>query len=181
MELLENEEIKPIKNYEDYYISSFGRVWSSKTNRWLKPNLRGDKKINSLYLCVSLCKEGFIKSFTIHRLVAENFLDNPNNYPQVNHKDENKLNNHVDNLEWCDNKYNMTYGNRIKKSIEAKKEKGYIKKVWQCDKKTHEKIKLFDTQKEAAIALGHEKSSSKIGEVCRGIRKSAFGYFWEFE
>ena len=181
MELMENEEIKLIDGYENYYISSFGRVWSIKSNKWLKSNWRGDKRINSMYLCVSLSKEGKSKSFSIHRLVANAFIPNPNNYSQVNHKDEDKSNNKVDNLEWCDNQYNMTYGNRIQKAIETKKEKGIIKKVWQCDKKTHEKIKLFETQRDAARELGYEKYSSKIGEVCRGIRKSTMGYYWCYD
>lgn len=57
----------------------------------------------------------------MHRLVAETFIPNPNNLPQINHKDENKKNNCVDNLEWCDNSYNMNYGSRLKQLSESLK------------------------------------------------------------
>lgn len=184
MDLYENELAKPITGYEDYLISSFGRVWSTKTNKWLKQSERGDKKINSMYLAVSLGKNGKFKSFSVHRLVAEAFLPNPNNYPQVNHKDENKFNNNVDNLEWCSNQYNMTYGERINKAIQTKIQNQSIKAVIQCDKETHEEIQTFPTAKEAYYAVTGKKdtgtNSCNIGAVCRGKRTSAYGFWWKY-
>ena len=108
------EEIwKDKKDYEGHYqVSNCGRVKSIKfgKERILKPvpNSFG-------YLFVNLCKDGKVKAFTVHRLVAEAFIDNPNNYKEVNHKDENKTNNIVTNLEWCDRKYNCNYGTRTEK------------------------------------------------------------------
>ena len=104
---------KDKKDYEGHYqVSNCGRVKSIKfgKERILKPvpNSFG-------YLFVNLCKDGKVKAFTVHRLVAEAFIPNPNNYKEVNHKDEDKSNNVVTNLEWCDRKYNCNYGTRTEK------------------------------------------------------------------
>jgi hypothetical protein len=66
------------------------------------------------------------KYYLLHRIVAKNFLNNINNLKQVNHKDENKLNNSVSNLEWCDNKYNANYGTRTERILNTKRKKGII-------------------------------------------------------
>ena len=96
---------KPIIGYENLYkINNYGEVLSLRSNKILKPNNNGIG-----YFIVQLCKNGERKNYLIHRLVAEHFLDNPNNLPEVNHKDEDKSNNFVNNLEWCKHKYNMNY------------------------------------------------------------------------
>ena len=106
------EDWKDIKDYESLYqVSNLGRVKSlrnnkSKKEKILKPgNNRG-------YLYVPLYKEGKRKIYAIHRLVSEAFIENPNNFPCVNHKDENPSNNCVENLEWCSREYNNNYGTR---------------------------------------------------------------------
>ena len=105
------EIYKDIKNYEGLYkISNMGNVLSLKTNKLLKIN-----KITNGYCAVQLCKNGKRKLFLVHRLVAEHFISNPNNYNEVNHKDENKHNNTAKNLEWCTRKYNMNYKNLPKR------------------------------------------------------------------
>lgn len=92
---------KPIQNFEDYYIYDDGRVWSIKRNKFLKPY------ITNKYLKVSLLNEEGRKDKTIHRLVAEAFIPNPNQYETINHIDENKMNNTVSNLEWCSRRTNL--------------------------------------------------------------------------
>ena len=96
---------KPIIGYENLYkINNYREVLSLRSNKRLKPNNNGIG-----YFIIQLCKNGKRKNYLIHRLVAEHFLDNPNNLPEVNHKDEDKSNNFVNNLEWCKHKYNMNY------------------------------------------------------------------------
>lgn len=110
---------RPIKGYENLYeISNHGRI--KGVDRYVKGrygNLRFQKGHirkatynNRGYQAIPLCKDGKYKTFLVHRLVAETFIPNPDNLPEVNHKDENKENNYVDNLEWCTRKYNMNYG-----------------------------------------------------------------------
>ena len=108
---------KDIQNYEGLYqISNQGSIRSllrsGKCKRYLKPYITSDG-----YARVILSKNGKLKSHKIHRLVAETFIPNPDNLPQINHKDEHKLNNCVDNLEWCTAKYNINYGVRSKKCM----------------------------------------------------------------
>lgn len=95
---MENIEIfKDIRGYEGLYrISNIGRVYSLKTNKYLSAN-----KHRCGYMKVTLFNDGKAKTFLVHRLVAANFIANPNKYRDINHKDGNKTNNVVDNLEWC--------------------------------------------------------------------------------
>ena len=112
------EEWKPIPGYEGLYeVSNWGRVKSYKYNsdgRILSPG----KNTNGYYM-VNLWKDGKVKMRTIHRLVATAFIPNPSKLPIINHRDENKQNNHVTNLEWCDHSYNNSYGTRMQR-IEEK-------------------------------------------------------------
>lgn len=107
------EEWKDIKGYEGLYqVSNLGRVMSFKTSN---PKLLKPTKHYSGYLHIKLSK----KYFSMHRLVALHFLDNPNNYEDVNHIDEDKTNNMVSNLEWCSTKYNVNYGTRTQRQIQT--------------------------------------------------------------
>lgn len=97
--------IKPIKGWEDkYLIYSDGRVFSLRRGKFLTPRLSADG-----YERVCLCDDAKRYEYRVHRLVAENFLDNPDNLPQVNHKDFNRRNNWLQNLEWCTNYENAHY------------------------------------------------------------------------
>ena len=99
--------MKDIKNYEGLYaVTSCGKVWSYRNNKFLKPGLV------SGYLQVVLADKGSRAQYKVHRLVAEAYIPNPKGLPQVNHKDENKLNNSVNNLEWMTAEENANYGTR---------------------------------------------------------------------
>lgn len=127
------EEWKEIKDYEGYYlVSNLGRVKSknrvvTRGNNHITLSERIIKSFvnNRGYEMVSLHKDGCKTSFLVHRLVAIAFLPNPFNFPYINHKDENPLNNNLENLEWCSQEYNVNYGNSQSKltlkKLEAKK------------------------------------------------------------
>lgn len=107
----ENEIFVDIEGYEGLYqVSNLGRVKSLNYNHTNQEKIIKFGENKDGYLLVSLCKNGKSKTCKVHRLVANAFLENLNNLPQVNHIDENKTNNIVSNLEWCDAKYNNTYG-----------------------------------------------------------------------
>ena len=124
------EEIwRPVVGYEGLYeVSSYGRVRSldryDRRNQFRKGKLLKNKDNGNGYLICSLSKNGIIKNKYIHRLVVEAFIERPDGLYEVNHKDENKKNNSVDNLEWCDRKYNNTYGTKIEREIKTKIKKG---------------------------------------------------------
>lgn len=110
---------KDIKGYEGLYqVSNLGNIRSlykrSKGNIMNLPIKKG-------YYQIGLRKNGIRKYYQVHRLVAQAFIENKENLPQVNHIDENKLNNNVDNLEWCTVSYNNCYGTRIKRVVEKNK------------------------------------------------------------
>ena len=152
-----------IAGYDGLYaITNDGKVWSYRKNTFLNPYLtRG-------YLKVCLYKDKSKKQVLIHRLVAEAFLPNPQNLPQINHKDENKKNNCVDNLEWCDAKYNINYGERNRKIARS-----HCKKVY-CV----ELDKVFESAKLAATELN--LFDSNIAKCCKGKSKTTGGYHWEY-
>lgn len=176
---------KNVKYYENYYeVSNFGRVRSKC--RTIKQTCKGKEVLftyrsiilkpyltNSGYYVVSLSKSSVQKKFLVHRLVAEAFLENPNKYRQINHKDEDKLNNNVLNLEWCSPRYNIYYNDRAKK---IGKKLG--KTIFVYDK-NYNLYKIFDSSKEASYFL-------KIPD--RGIRKACNrsnhlykNYIWSYE
>lgn len=170
---MKKEYWKPVVGYEGHYqVSNWGRVKSIKfgKGRILKPttNLYG-------YLFVKLCKDGKVKPFTVHRLVAEAFLPNPDNLPQVNHKDENKQNNIVSNLEWCSAQYNNTYGTRIERVAE-KTTNG------KCSKPVLQYTLEGNFIKEwKSVAECRRNGFRHVDDVCRGERKSCSGYIWKYK
>ena len=119
---MEIEIFRDIPNYEGIYqISNLGNVKSLNYNKTGKEKLLKPTKNVFGYLYVNLFKDKRHKMYRVHRLVALTFIPNPNKLKEINHKDENPLNNCVHILEWCDRKYNNTYGNRIKKSIQTRR------------------------------------------------------------
>lgn len=162
---------KDIAGYEGLYqVSNWGRVkslWFSK-----EKILKGGRN-NKGYLSVLLCKDGKIKRHLIHRLVAEAFIPNPLNLSEVNHKSEDKLDNRVENLEWCDHKYNNNYGTRNDRISEK-----LSKTVLQFSK-TGEFIKEWESMIEIQRQLGY--SQGNISNCCTGRCKSVYGYIWKYK
>ena len=163
---------KDIPSYEGLYqVSNLGRVKSLKRQLILKP-MRTKKG----YLCVALYKCPIRKFKPIHRLVAQAFIPNPKNLPQVNHKDENKENNYVDNLEYCTNKYNELYGTRIER-VSKNLEHRRITSVNQYDL-YGTFIKSWKTAKDAAQSM--KIPASSICKCCKGIRNQTHNYMWRY-
>ena len=158
------------KNYDDRYsVSNLGRVKSNYANKEkiLKPykDARG-------YLKVDIRHGHNRKGMFVHRLVALTFLENPNNLPEVNHKDENKENNCADNLEFCDTKYNCNYGTRNKRKAE-----NCMKQVCSLDK--HGIITYYDSVKDAGRLLGISSTAiSKALSDNYPQNKTACGMQW---
>lgn len=169
--MINNEIWKPIIEFEDRYeVSNFGNIKSIKSGINLKP-----AKSKKGYLLVSLYNGISSKSKRVHRLVAEAFIPNPYNLPQVNHKDENKENNNINNLEWCDNNYNIHYGTVIKRSKIP-----LMKKVLEFDLNGNF-IKEWDSTHEPEAFYGFKKNT--ISKCCRMIKKSLtlHGRFWLYK
>lgn len=166
------EEIwKDVVGYEGLYkISNLGRVYSLKTGKNLKQidNGRG-------YLQVGLWKNGKRFCHKVHRLVAEAFIPNPNNLEEVNHKNEIKTDNRVENLEWCTHAYNTRYGSRTQKQIDKCKNGKLSMSVIQI-KPNGERIE-YPSQQEAERQTGI--SQSNISNVLKDKRKKAGGCRWE--
>ena len=173
------EEIwKIIEEYHDYMVSNMSRVKSLERNV-VKGNgglykieekiLKSIKKRDG-YLQINLSKEGKQKTCLIHRLVASTFLDNPNNFFEVNHIDEDKTNNRVDNLEWCSREYNCNYGTRNKRisiPILQFSLDGKLIRKWNSTR---------EVEKELNIA------HSQITACCKKRKnyKTAGGFIWRY-
>lgn len=143
------EEIwKDIPGYEGIYVvSNFGRIRNLVSGKFIKPSQKDDG-----YCRVCLSKNGCGKCINIHRLVAQVFIPNPDNLPQVNHKDEDKTNNVADNLEWCDAKYNINYGTsqqrRILTNINSGKYTGLTRKEYKKEYYQYNKERLKEYHRE---------------------------------
>ena len=167
---------KSIKEYPDYLVSNMGNIKNIKTNKYLKPIASYNG-----YQRVGLYKDGKMILFSVHRLVANAFLSNPSNLPQVNHKDENKLNNTVENLEWCTAKYNANYGNKSKRTVETKIQKGSYERFRQKVVKAVvclETKKIYSSIKEASEVTGLNRAG--LSRACTGVYKTCGGFHWSF-
>jgi len=156
---------KDVAGYEGLYeISDAGNV--RRNGKVLNHNVN----VKNGYHSVQLCKNGVHKRVYVHRLVAVAFLPNPKNLPQINHKDEHKENNTVENLEWCSVKYNNNHGKncptqRISKRIKQITLNGKLIREWR-------------SATEAGEKGGY--SRQHISHCCAGKRKTSNGYRWEF-
>ena len=164
-EITDLTDYKPIITNDDdtyslYKINTKGIV-INKNNLLLINNVNGGYETIKL----KSDKTGNFKTFRIHRLVAMTYIKNDNpKFTKVNHIDENKLNNNVINLEWCDESYNITYSCGIK--------------VNQIDLKTNKIINTFPSINTANIYLKISSTSGLIGMVCKGTRPTAYGFKW---
>lgn len=169
-----NEIFKDIEGYEGIYqISNLGRVKSLNYNHTRKEKILKPRNCHS-YLRVQLYKNGQKEMPFIHRLVAQAFLSNPQNLPEVNHKDEDKSNNCVDNLEWVTRKENINYGTRTLRAAEK------------CSKKVLQFTKdgTFIQEWPSAYEIWHQLPKfrqSAICDCCNGKRKSAYKFIWRYK
>lgn len=180
---------KDIPNYIGYYqISNTGQIKSLERKVKSSKSRQGLRTVNERliktridkygYETVILRKENIDKHFTIHRLVATCFIPNPENLPSINHKDENKLNNIVDNLQWCTVKYNNLYNNRQTKINNILKERIIGKAILQYDLEWN-LLQRFKTLRGMHRETGF--SREKIKRVCNGLQEQSYGYYWKFE
>ena len=173
--MVESEDWITIDGFENYKVSSFGNVKNNKTNRILKAYNRGG------YYCVGLSKNSKLKTYDVHRLVAQTFILNQENKPQVNHKDKNSLNNVVSNLEWVTNKENSIHrSNGVKQTTNQNLE------IYRVDQNTNEKLEKYNSIEDGAKWILSQKLSNNISSAkssiscsIRDIYKSSYGFKWE--
>lgn len=158
---------KEIKGYEGlYYVSNFGRVKGSSGN------IRKPVKSSSGYYNIILSNRGERQGFTIHFLVASAFIPNPNHYPCINHIDENKLNNSVDNLEWCTYSYNNAYSDcQVKGGLSTRKPVQQLS----LDGKL---VATYNSTIEAGFITGLNRAS--ISKCCSGYLKTYKSFKWRY-
>ncbi len=189
--MTEKEVWKDIPEYLGYYqISSLGRVKSLERTITSSPSKKYPNGrtlvLKSKILTPCTDKKGYkfvqlfinnkFRSKKVHRLVAECFIPNPENLPQVNHKDEVKSNNSVDNLEWCSSIYNINYGvGKYKKTLNKR-----IPVVqYTLDDKL---IREYESATAATKVLNIKQGNVRqILQTCRGVYKTMFGYKWKFK
>ena len=161
-----------ITGYENYEVRPNGEVVNVKTGRILKPYKDKDG-----YFIVYLYNNNSRKTYRVHRLVAEAFIPNPDNLPQVNHKDENPSNNHVGNLEWCTAEYNINYGTHNKRATESNINGKKSKTVLQL-RKDGSLVRVWPSVSEVKRQLNYNVSG--IVNCCNGKPryKTSYGYKW---
>lgn len=173
--IMKKEYWKPVVGYEGHYqVSNFGRVKSIKFGKEI---ILKQKQSMDGYYSVNLSKNGIVKTYLVHRLVAEAFIDNPNNLPQINHKDENKTNNNVDNLEWCSYSYNINYGTARERMTEKMINGKLSKPVLQYDLQGN-----FIREWESTMECERNGyNNTCISKCCRGERKTHKGFIWRYK
>lgn len=170
---MENQECEwmPIKGYESLYdISREGKIRTHRRqgtdNRILKTSINRNG-----YEMVALCKNSKYKTYCVHRLLAEAFIPNPDNYPMINHKDECKANNTLDNLEWCTCAYNNSYGTARERASSTRYKP--CKGTWpDGTEKIYNSCTL--ASKDTGISQGN------IWGCCNGLWKHAGGAIWKY-
>ena len=175
-----------IAGYEGLYqVSNLGRIQSlPRVNLCVnRKYVRKGKVLKGMsdkdgYLYVLLSKEGVQRKFLIHRLVAKHFIPNPQNFPQVNHRNEVVDDNRLENLEWCDCVYNIRYGTGLKRRAKLQTNKHGAKAVLQFTL-DGEFVREFPSTMEIVRVYGFRQSH--INECCLGKAKSSYGYVWKYK
>lgn len=180
------EEWRDIQGYEGLYqVSNLGRVKSlaremseshkgTPYTRHYPERILSEGNDGAGYKLCWLSKNGKGKSIRVHRLVALAFIPNPNNLRYVNHRDENKANNNVENLEWCTPVYNANYGTAIERRVNVQIPK-QNKSVYQLDMDGNV-LEVFPSVKEASRITG----VNNISAAARGLLKHSKGYKWMY-
>jgi len=168
------QEWKGLEYYNNYEVSNLGQVRNKNTGRILKPSCKGG------YLVVGLCANGIGKTFSIHRLIAKTFIDNPDNKPHINHLDKNRANNNITNLDWC-----TASENNCHKCLTLQQTTNQNLKIWRVDIASENKLELYDSINNAAVWCvenGYSPSvfnaRTNIGYAVRGRYKSSCGFKW---
>lgn len=154
-----------------YQVSNLGRVRSLQYGKVKQLSLC---KNSDGYLVVSLWDKMKRKQYLVHRLVAEAFIPNPNNYPQINHINEDKTDNSVTNLEWCDCKYNVNYGTHNQRMFDNMPKHCVVKYDLEGNY-------IAEYQSIKMAARENNISSSNIGQCCNGKRKTAGKCIWKYK
>lgn len=180
---MKKEIWKAVDGYEGWYeVSNCGNVrsvdrmvtYSNGVKHLWKGKILKIRKNRYGYLFCRLCKNSKYKAITVHRLVAQAFLPNPDNLPEINHKDEDKTNNCVVNLEWCTRLYNMRFGTAIQRIVEK-----LSRPILKLDVNTEQIVAEYPSTMEAERQLNI--SNSNISMCCNGKRKTAGGYKWRYK
>lgn len=161
-EMINSNEFMQINGYTNYLINKQGKIYSLKNKKFIK-----SYKANNGYYMVCLWKNGGKKSHLVHRLVANAFIPNLNNYKEVNHKDFNTENNSIENLEWCSRSYNLRYSNL------SKWERKPILQILN-DTIINEFNSITEAEK-----YGYD--SSHISKCCKNKQKRHKGYIWKYK
>lgn len=186
--MAEKEIWKPVKGYEGYYeVSNRGRVkrvgkYRNQVKEWESNVILKPAKKNNGYMFCQLSKDNKASTKMIHRLVAEAFIDNPDNKPTVNHIDGNRANNTVENLEWATYTENNNHAIHVLATVDSRKNNKSSKPVLQYDLQGNF-IQEYPSYREAVRQTGIKA----IDVVCRGERqkgrkqKTAGGYLWRYK
>ena len=176
---LPNEIWKDIPGYKGFYqASNLGRIKRMAAGK-IREHILKQFRVGE-YMSVGPSVNNVRTQRRVHRLVAMAFIPNPNRFPCINHKDENKLNNTVANLEWCDVKYNCNYGTSILRCSESRKNNKYSKKVEKVDRQGNI-VAIYPSLKECKTNGYNAQIISQLCNQKSGCRyKTHKGYFWRF-
>lgn len=185
---------REIDGFPNYMVSNTGEIKSLNYNKTGREKVLIPHKLSNGYLGINLYDSNKRSCYLlIHRVVAQAFLPNPNGYKIINHKDENRSNNFVSNLEWCSYKYNLNYGNRNSKLSNSLTNNPFFSIPVLQYSKTREFLKEFPSIAEAARTVNNGNIKAAVTNIlkcCREVtdtqfgtvrRKTAYGYVWKFK